>query len=392
MRVNMFPCSLCTIMVLLPGFVGSAAAHVHPPRAQLKERIEVPMDLSIRRPVIALTVNGQGPFRFVVDSGAGGTVIDDDLAEKLNLKSIGKALTGDVSGKAPKEMPLVAVERIGIGNAAFIDSIAVIGDLDAVWHDQQDGPQGVLAFSTFADCLVTFDYPNEKLVLESGTMPPADGRDILEYQFIDDQQIPWVRLKIGDTEIPVMLDTGASMAGTLAADMEGKVRTKEAPVPTGMVRRMNSATIQRDARMEGSLMLGRHQIQEPIFNFMGQRSMIGNQIFKHFAITFDQGERTVRFIRSSNDPITVESRYTAGFGAKPTAEGRVVWYALDGLPAAEAGLKEGDLIVAANGKPMSAYDARQWRTMFEQPGSIGLDVRRDGANMQITFDNLLAVQ
>jgi hypothetical protein len=140
--------------------------------------MEVPMDLSIRRPVIELTINDQGPFLFVVDSGAGGTVIDDDLAKKLNLKTIGKALTGDVSGQAPKEMPLVAVDRIGIGSAKFLDSIAVIGDLDAVWNDQQDGPDGVLAFSTFAECLVTFDY--RRAHSGKGTLP-HDGRDILEW-------------------------------------------------------------------------------------------------------------------------------------------------------------------------------------------------------------------
>ncbi len=393
MRENTVRTFQGVVLVMLTHFVAPAAAHVHPPRAQLKEpHIEVPMDISIRRPIIELTINGQGPFPFVVDSGAGGTVIDDDLAKKLNLKTIGKALTSDASGQAPKEMSLVAVDRIGIGSAIFFDSIAVIGDLDAVWHDQQDGPDGVLAFSTFADCLVTFDYPRGKLILEVGTLPPADGQDILEYEFVDDQQIPWVKLKITGVETPVMLDTGAAMGGILAADLEGKVRTKGAPKPIGMVRRMNSATVQRDARMDGAVMLGRHEIQEPIFNFMGQRSVIGYQIFKHFAITFDQGEKTVRFARWGTAPITIEPRYTAGFGAKPTADGRKVWYALDGLPAALAGLKEGDLIVAANGKPMSGYDVQQWRTIFEKPGTIRLDVRRDGAMRQITFDMLLAVQ
>lgn len=385
--------SIVVAGLLLRQVAAPAFGHVHPPRAKLKEpRVVVPMDTSIRRPVIDLTINDQGPFRFVVDSGAGGTVIDDDLAKKLHLKTIGKALTGDVSGQAPREMPLVVVDRIGIGSAQFLDSIAVVGDLDPVWHDLPAGPDGVLAFSTFADCLVTLDYPNQKLIMELGELPPADGRDILEYEFVDDQRIPWVKLNITGIEVPVMLDTGAGMAGTLAADMEGKVRTKGAPKPVGMVRRMNSATVQRDARMDGSFMLGRHEIQEPIFNFMGQRSSIGHQIFKHFAITFDQGQKTVRFARSGGEPITIEPRYTAGFGAKPTAEGRRVWYALEGLPAAQAGLMDGDLIVAANDRPVSDYDVQQWRAMLEKPGTIHLNVRRGDITKQISFDTLLAVQ
>lgn len=394
MRLRFVRLSIGVSLIILAHFVPPVAAHVHPPRAKLNEqRIEVPMDTSMRRPVIELTINDQGPFRFVVDSGAGGTVLDDDLAKKLDLRTIGKALTGDVSGQAPKEMPLVAVDRIGIGSALFTDSIAVIGDLDAVWIDQQNGPDGVLAFGTFADCLVTLDYPNQKLTLETGTLPPADGRDFLEYEYVDDQRIPCVRLAINGVETPIQLDTGASMAGTLAADLEGKVRTKSVPTPTGMVRRMNSSMVQRDARIDGAVMLGQHEIRDPIFNFMGQRSMFGFQILKHFAITFDQGEKTVRFARAGTAPILIDPRFTAGFGARNTSDGRVVWYALDGLPAAQAGLKEGDLILAANGKPMSEYDSRQWRALLENPGTIRLDVRRNGTTQQqITFDMLLAVQ
>lgn len=226
--------------------------------------------------------------------------------------------------------------------------------------------------------------------MEEGSLPPADGQDILGY--MDDRNIPMVTLNITGVETSVRLDTGAAVAGILAANLEGKVRTKCEPKAIGKSRRMNNATILREARIDGAVMLGRNEIQEPIFSFVGERSLIGYQVFKHFAITFDQKAKTVRFARSGTAAITIEPRYTAGFGAKPTADGRTVWYALDGLPAALAGLKVGDLIVAANGKPMGDYDVRQWRTMLEKPGTIRLDVRRDGATQQITFDMLLAVQ
>lgn len=392
MRVSAIGVSLVVGLMAAAQMAAPVAAHPqHEPRAELAEsRIELPMDTSTRHPIVEVTIDDQGPFRFVVDSGAGGTLIDDDLAKKLTLKSIGKAMAGDASGNAAKEMPLVMVERIGIGSARFFDSIAIIGDLDAVLQDQQDGADGVLGFNTFADCLVTFDYPNGKLILEKGSLPPADGRHILE--FVDDHHIPSVTLNITGVEVAVTLDTGAAIAGTLAAELEGKVRTIRPPRPTGKTRRMNSAVDQREARIDGSVMLGRHEIQQPVFSFMGERSVLGYHVFKHFAITFDQKAKTVRFARSGTAPITIEPRYTAGFGAKPTPDGRVVWYALDGLPAAQAGLKEGDLIVAANGKPTADYDLSQWRTMFEKPGMVVLDVRRDGVTQQIKIEMSLAVQ
>lgn len=362
----------------------------HAPRARLKEpRIEVPMDTSTRHPVIELTINDEGPFRFVVDSGAGGTLIDDDLAKKLNLETIGIARTGDASGHAPKEMPLVAVNRIGIGSAQFFDSVGVIGDLDAVWHDQQDGADGVLAFNTFAQCLVTFDYPSGKLIIEKGSLPSADGKDILTYAEV--QQLPTLMLDIAGVETPVTLDTGAALTAVLAADLEGKVKTKSAPVTVGKTRRMNTTGTLSEARLDGSVMLGSHEIKEPILHFMGERSAIGYNIFKHFALTFDQEAKTVRLTRSGSGPITFPPRYTAGFGAKPVEGGRDVWFVLDGLPAAKAGLKEGDVITTVNGRPSGDIDVAQWRALFEKPGSFKLAVQRGESKQEIAFENLLAV-
>lgn len=373
------------------GFAQEIVRHGPPtPRLKLKEpRVEAPLDISTRHPVVELTINDEGPFRFVVDSGAGGTLIDDDLAKTLGLETIGKALTGDASGNAPQEMPLVAVDRIEIGSAGFFDSVAVVADLDAVWHDQKDGADGVLAFNSFANCLVTFDYPNGKLIMEEGKLPPADGKDVLAYK--EDRRLPTVRLNIGGVEVPVTLDTGAVVAGALAAELEGKVQTKAAPVTVGKGRRMNTTMTVREARINGNVMLGRHEIVEPIFHFMGERSVLGYPIFKHFAITFDQQSKLVRLTRASQSPITIDPRYTAGFGAKPVEAGREVWYVLEGLPAEKAGLKEGDIITAINGRPQGDFDMTQWRELFEKAGTVKLTVRRGDKQEEIAFDNLLAV-
>jgi len=347
------------------------------------------MDLTTRHPVIELTINDEGPYRFVVDSGAGGTLIDDDLAKKLGLETIGTARTADASGHAPREMPLVAVDRIGIGSAQFYDSIGVIGDLDEIWHDQQDGADGVLGFNTFTQCLVTFDYPGGKLIVEKGSLPAANEKDVLAY--VEDHRLPTVKLNITGIDVPVTLDTGAALTGALAADLEGKIKTRSSPVAVGKAKRMNTTFTVQEARIDGSIMLGAYEIKEPIVHFMGERSVIGYNVFKHFAITFDQQAKLVRFARSGSGPITFEPRYTAGFNARPVDGGRQVWFVLDNLPAARAGLKEDDLITTINGRPCGDINVAQWRSMFEKPGSFKLAVKRGAAVHDIAFETMLAV-
>ena len=55
-----------------------------------QSEIIIPMDLSLNRPVIALFIDHQGPYSFILDTGAGGNVIDKGLASKLDLKATGK--------------------------------------------------------------------------------------------------------------------------------------------------------------------------------------------------------------------------------------------------------------------------------------------------------------
>src|SRR6185436_20589291 len=58
-------------------------------------------------PVIDVTVNGKGPFKFVVDTGAGGHAhISSALAAKLALAQVGEARVADGSGKNAKRVAL----------------------------------------------------------------------------------------------------------------------------------------------------------------------------------------------------------------------------------------------------------------------------------------------
>ena len=72
------------------------------PKATLgSDRLEIPMDLSTRHPIIEVRINGKGPFRFVFDTGAGGTMIDKAVTEGMDLPTLGMAQVGDASGKGP---------------------------------------------------------------------------------------------------------------------------------------------------------------------------------------------------------------------------------------------------------------------------------------------------
>ncbi|HEV2104392.1 MAG TPA: serine hydrolase, partial [Candidatus Eisenbacteria bacterium] len=76
----------------------------------------VAMDTSHPLPTLMVMVNGQGPFRFGLDTGGAGSArVDSALAARLGLRTVGAVRAGDPSGRGLVTLPLVAVDSIRVG-------------------------------------------------------------------------------------------------------------------------------------------------------------------------------------------------------------------------------------------------------------------------------------
>src|SRR6266513_2790986 len=92
--VKLVTCSLC----LLVAWAGSAIA-------QNSTVAVAPMQMRGLMPVIEVKLNGQGPFAFMFDTGAGMQAdIDTSVAVRLKLRSNGRAINGDPSGANDREV------------------------------------------------------------------------------------------------------------------------------------------------------------------------------------------------------------------------------------------------------------------------------------------------
>jgi predicted aspartyl protease len=70
-----------------------------------------------RRMVAPVLVNGEGPFRFIVDTGANRSVLSDRLAQQLDLAPVGEGQVNSVYGVATA--PLAQVETLSYGDLAL---------------------------------------------------------------------------------------------------------------------------------------------------------------------------------------------------------------------------------------------------------------------------------
>ena len=104
-----------------------------PPPAMTGEQAELPMELIGGMPVIAATVNGKGPYRFGVDTGAAGYLrLSEELAASLGLLQV---FLGVVAGTAL---------LLGAAVAERNRAIAVREELMSVASHELRGPLGPL--------------------------------------------------------------------------------------------------------------------------------------------------------------------------------------------------------------------------------------------------------
>ncbi len=110
---------------------------------------------------VAVSIDGRGPYHFVVDTGAERTVISKELASYLSLKAGNDVLLHSLNGS-------------GIVPTAMIPSLLVsrkpVNDISAPALDAVDlGARGILGTDTLQKQRVLFDFGNKKMTISGST-------------------------------------------------------------------------------------------------------------------------------------------------------------------------------------------------------------------------------
>ena len=247
----------------LAGLVAGGAAmaahmkHEMPASAKVTlaaAEVVVPMDSFGGRPVVALMLDGKGPHRFVLDTGSGGSVLSQSLADSLGLESKGQARVG-APGGATNAGTLVRIGRVEMGGVTLTDLSLVATDLSRVFH-QPDHPVGVLSALAFAGHLVTFDYPHQRIVVRPGELPAANGTDTFEYKAA--QHSPTLEIVVAGVPVQAHLDSGSGRGLMLPAGLADKLPLAGPLVEKGKARTVDGEWPLREAlsRDNGLVLIG----------------------------------------------------------------------------------------------------------------------------------------
>ncbi len=121
-----------------------------------------------------VTINGQGPYRFLIDTGATQTVVSEKLAAKLGLKKIATNVMHGVGGEGKVDSPVFRADSLKLGDVTIRN--LPLGTLNNPALDQI--LDGIIGTPTLSDFVITIDYPRSRIELhkeapQTGTVVPV---------------------------------------------------------------------------------------------------------------------------------------------------------------------------------------------------------------------------
>ena len=148
-------------------------------------------------------IDGQGPFRFVLDTGATTVALSRDAATLLGLR-LDRARQVRLRGTTGSSLvPQITVDRIEIGDFLVENQRVILVD------DAFGGADGVLATRLLSDRRIFVEFRKDRIEITRSRGQPAPlGFTTIPVKFAS-RQVPWVDAWIGPVKVKAVIDTGS---------------------------------------------------------------------------------------------------------------------------------------------------------------------------------------
>ncbi len=335
------------------------------PDAIVPRAFTQPFTLVDHRVFVDVTLNGQGPFRFILDTGA-GAVLSEGTAHRLAL-AVRDAGEGPGVGAAMQHFGTTKVANVRLGILELHDvpfNVTSFGDTPQVFgHHPVDG---ILGGPVFERMVVEHDYVHRRLTF---TAPDAYRPDdaALVVTIERPRQIPVIDASLDGVHGKFGIDTGARSAlllygpyceqNGLAAKYGAKLEGVTGWGFGGPVRSLLARAHELDlgAVKVHDLVVRLSTLQSGATTSTDMAGLIGPDVLSQFDVTFDYAHHRMLLAKNSDfGRPDAYDRAGAWMGQKNSSF--TVVDVIAGGPADEAGLRTGDTILAIDGRSTKSLD------------------------------------
>lgn len=351
-----------------------AASAQDPPQGQA-----LPLSLIDNRPFVEATVDGKGPFSFILDTGSSSSTVSTGLAERLKLAAT-NAGAGTGAGEQALSFKIVHLDDLSVGS--FPVGAVDVPAMDTTRLDRVMGFQhfdGVLGAELFKKYVLTLDAAGERLTIqrEDRFKPMADA---IPVPFsLDENEMPLVTASVNGVSARFQVDTGDRFGLTLfgafwrAYRLDHQMgRTVQAMTGYG-----DGGPILGIVGRSAAFSIGKLSVPAPVTRLSLQKAgaftrgdragSIGMGILKRFTVSFDYGRQVMWLSKSGKFDVPDRYDRSGMWLALSRQRGLQVMDVTANGPAAKAGIRAGDVIVKVGSLPAEAGTLFEIRAAFQDP-------------------------
>ena len=154
------------------------------------------------RMTVPVTIDGEGPYRFLIDTAAQATVVTHELVDDLALKRSGTALL--VAMGSSQRVETIELDGLEFANRSISGLVAPL------LHAQHIGADGILGLDSLQDLRVLLDFRERRmLVADADTLGGNAGYDIIVRARPKLGQMIITDARVNGVKTAVIIDTGA---------------------------------------------------------------------------------------------------------------------------------------------------------------------------------------
>jgi predicted aspartyl protease len=257
------------------------------------------------RMTVAVSVAGQGPYQFLVDTGSERTVISRQLANRLQLESGRNVTLHSVAGI--NDVKTVRIPHLTISNKVMSVNNAPALEASSI------GADGMLGIDSLRSQKVLFDFKAGTMSITPAVREadPIDKDTIVVRARARQGRLIFTQARIGNQKVTVIVDTGSQVTiGNLALERAlARRRVQIDPEQmaiesvTGEMLVARSATL-RELQLGSGVALGKLPVafaNAHVFRKLGLEErpalLLGMNAMKAFdRISIDFASKKVRFV------------------------------------------------------------------------------------------------
>lgn len=352
------------------------------PAAATAAPIVIPFEMTGNQIYVTATVDGQGPFRFMLDTGA-VDLVSQKLTTRLGL-ALGGAIEMRGTGDGSAQGAIVTVPSVAVAGATLTGEKFYVLSLDPIEALTSTRVDGILGFEFFRRYVTRFDFDAKTVTLTDPAQFEPDSATGTAIPMTSAYNTPEIAGSYDGIDGTFDIDTGDNGGLTLTAAFVTANKLRDRPdrhvdVISGFG--VGGETYARIVR-GSELVLGTVPVGHPVTELSSNTGgvfgagrfsgNIGIDVVKRFAMTLDYVHGRLYLAPRQGPVAGIDAYDRCGMALVPNAAGFEVYAVTPRGPAEGAGLAKGDIVTAVDGKPATGIGitAIRLRQSTDPPGAL----------------------